>query len=138
MCDEDLGISNLPEFKIFLNNNTPIYRRLRHFPLPVAREIEQQGEKIERMGVIEESESLWNSPVVPIRKTDGSLRLCVDYRKLNERTVNDRFPMCVMSESVYSKHRMKIFTKLDLVRGYYQVPIEEDSRLSKNIINSEA
>ena len=111
-----------------MTDDTPIYQRPRHFPSPVAQEIEEQCEELQRMGVLEESESPWNSQIVPIRKPDGRLRLCIDYRKVNERTVKDRFPMCVVSECVYSMFGMKVFTKMDLVRGYYQMPVEEDSR----------
>ena len=126
--DEDFGTAQLPEFKILLTDDTPIYQRPRHFPPPVAREIEEQCEELERVGVIEPSESAWNSPIVPIRKPDGRLRMCIDYRKVNDVTVKDRFPMRVVSECVYSMYGMKVFTKLDLVRGYYQMPVAEESR----------
>ena len=126
--DEDFVTARLPEFKIVLTDDTPIYQRPRHFPLPVAREIEEQCEELEKLGVLEESMSPWNSPIVPVRKPDGRLRMCIDYRKLNERTVKDRFPMCVVSECVYSMYGMRVFTKMDLVRGYYQMPVEESSR----------
>ena len=126
--DEDLGNSRLPEFKIVLREDTPIYQRPRHFPPPVISEIEEQCEELERVGVIEPSESEWNSPIVPVRKPDGKLRMCIDYRRVNEVTVKDRFPMRVVSECVYSMNGMKVFTKMDLVRGYYQMPIAEESR----------
>ena len=126
--DDDLEPSGLPEFRIILEDPTPIYQRPRHFSQPITEEIERQCEELERAGVLEPSESPWNSPIVPVRKPDGSLRLCVDYRKVNEKTVKDRFPMCLISDCVYGMHGMKLFTKMDLVRGYYQMPIEEGSR----------
>ena len=126
--DEDIGHSKLPEFKIILRDETPIYQRPRHFPPPITSEIEAQCEELERVGVIEPSESEWNSPIVPVRKPDGKLRMCIDYRRVNEVTVKDRFPMRVISECVYSMNGMKVFTKMDLVRGYYQMPIAEESR----------
>ena len=73
--------------------------------------------------MIKESNSPWNSPLVPIRKPDGSLRICIDYRKVNAVTVKARLPMNVVADSVYSMHGKKIFTKLDLLRGYYQMPV---------------
>ena len=84
--DEDMGTSKLPEFRIVLTDDTPIYQRPRHFPPPVAREIEEQCEELERVGVIEPSESAWNSPIVPVRKPDGKLRMCIDHRRVNEVT----------------------------------------------------
>src|SRR5215469_10449189 len=126
--EEDLGATQLPFFSIELNDSTPIYQRPRYFPAPIISEIEEQCERLEEIGVIEESNSLWNSPVVPIRKPDGTLRICIDYRKVNAATVKARLPMNVVADSVYRMHGMKIFTKLDLLRGYYQMGIEESSR----------
>src|SRR5215469_487985 len=126
--EEDLGATQLPSFSIDLIDETPIYQRPRYFPAPIVAEIKQQCEKLEAMNVIEESNSPWNSPIVPIRKPDGSLRICVDYRKVNAVTVKARLPMNVVTDSVYSMHGKKIFTKLDLLRGYYQMPVEESSR----------
>ncbi|XP_068223947.1 uncharacterized protein [Palaemon carinicauda] len=71
--DDDFGGSKLPEFKIILSDDTPIYQRPRHFSPPIAREIEEQCQELEYMGVIERSESSWNSPIVPVRKPDVSL-----------------------------------------------------------------
>jgi len=126
--EEDLGATRLPAFSIELSQQSPIYQRPRYFPAPISREIEEQCERLEQMGVIEESESPWNSPIVPIRKPDGTLRICVDYRRVNDVTIKARFPMNLVSDSVYRMHGMKVFTKLDLLRGYYQMEVEEGSR----------
>ena len=69
--DEDFVTSNFPEFKIMLTNDTSIYQHPRHFPLPVARDIEEQCEELEKLGILEESMSPWNSPIAPVRKPDG-------------------------------------------------------------------
>ena len=79
----DIGVSRLPPFKIELSKNTPIYQKPRHFPPPVTEEIEKQCQDLYRLDLIEESESPWNSPIVPVRKPDGTLRICIDYRKVN-------------------------------------------------------
>ena len=98
--DEDFGTSKLPEFKIVLSDDTPIYQRPRHFPSPVANEIEEQCEELERIGVIEPSESAWNSPIVPVRKPDGRLRMCIDYRKVNQVTVKYIYYACLLCQNV--------------------------------------
>ena len=126
--EEDLGATRFPAFSIELSQQSPIYQRPRYFPAPISREIEEQCERLEQMGVIEESESPWNSPIVPIRKPDGTLRICVDYRRVNDVTIKARFPMNLVADSVYRMHGMKVFTKLDLLRGYYQMEVEEGSR----------
>ena len=126
--NDDFRISSLPSFKIVLKDETPICQRTRHFSKPIEDEIERQCEELEKMQIIEESESPWNTPLVPIRKPDGTLRICLDYRKLNEVTIKNKFPMRLISDLVYNMHGMKVFTKLDLVRGYYQMPLDEESR----------
>src|SRR5215469_13235754 len=88
--EEDLGETSLPAFSIELSDSTPIYHRSRYFPLPVSQEIEEQCEQLENIGVIEESDSPWNSPLAPIRKPDGSLWIYIDYRKINDVTVKAR------------------------------------------------
>ena len=65
---------------------------------------------------------------MPVRKKDGSVRLCVDYRRLNMVTKPDRFPLPNLNDAVFGLRGMRYFTSLDLVRGYYQVPLDEESR----------
>ena len=72
--------------------------------------------------------SPWSSPVVPVTKKNSALRLCIDYRQVNEVTKPDRHPLPNLNDSVYSLHGMQYFSSLDLVRGCYQLPIAEDSR----------
>ena len=96
----DIGVSNLPPFKIELSDNIPIYQKPRHFPPPVTEEIENHCQDLYRLDLIEETESPWNSPIVPVRKPDGTLRICIDYRKVNEKTIKNRFPMKLISDCV--------------------------------------
>lgn len=124
----DVSASSLPAHKIELLNNTPIYQRPRRFPAPIAEEIERQCQGLMNLGVIEASASPWSSPVVPIRKKDGSLRLCVDYRALNRVTKPDKFPMPNLTDSIFGLCGVRYFTKLDLIRGYYQMPLEPESK----------
>ena len=128
MNDFDIGRIDATPHRIQLYNETPIYQRPRRFAAPIAEEIEKQCNELEQLGIIEESSSPWSAPVVPITKKDGSLRLCVDYRALNRATIPDKFPIPNIVDSVFGLHGVKYFTKLDLVRGYYQVPLHEDSK----------
>ena len=126
--DEDVGQAAVTEHHIELDDYTPIRQRPRRFPEPVVEAIESQCRELQALDIIAPSKSPWSSPVVPIRKKDGSMRLCVDYRKLNAVTKADRFPMPNMTDLVFSQHGMKFFTSLDLVRGYYQVPLADSSQ----------
>ena len=126
--DTDIGKAKVTPHKIVLTNNTPIWQKPRRFSDPVNDEIERQCKELESMDIIEKSNSPWSSPIVPIRKYDGSLRLCIDYRKVNAVTRPEKFPMPNLYDSIYSAHNIKYFTKIDLVKGYYQIPIDEESR----------
>ena len=122
--DEDIGCAGLTKHRIELYDATPIRQKPRRFPAPVTEEIERQCGELMEQGIIQYSRSPWSSPVVPIRKKDGTLRLCIDYRKLNRVTKSDRFPMPSMTDLVFSLHGAQHFTTLDLVKGYYQVPLD--------------
>ena len=74
---------------------------------------------MEAAGVIRQSNSSWASPLH--QKPEGSWRPCGDYRILNTQTVPDRYPLPNVTDFTAHLHRCKIFTKLDLTKGYYQV-----------------
>lgn len=126
--DADIGKAKVVPHHIDLTENTPIWQKPRIFAEPVNREIEEQCNELLVQDILEHSDSNWSSPVVPVRKTDGTLRLCIDYRKVNQITKGQQFPMPNISNSIYKGHNVQYFTKLDLVRGYYQVPLDEASR----------
>jgi transposase InsO family protein len=91
---------------------------------PRAREAEsKEVERMLKAGVIEPAASEWASPVVLVPKSDGSMRFCVDYRKLNAITVRDTYPLPRMDECIDSLGEAQMFTTLDCNSGYWQVPV---------------
>ncbi|KYO29087.1 hypothetical protein Y1Q_0009888 [Alligator mississippiensis] len=74
-------------------------------------------------GVIQPSRSPWRSPLVPVPKPDGSLRLSMDYRHLNEVAIFDAFPMPHVAELVEYIGNAHYITTLDLTKGYWQIPV---------------
>ncbi len=80
-------------------------------------------------GVIQNSRSPWNSPLFLVPKKDGSFRPVIDFQKVNEVTEDDRYPLPVLSDLLMSLGQgNQIFSSLDLLSGYWQVPLAPESR----------
>ena len=79
-------------------------------------------------GIIEHSSSDWASPLVIVRKKDSSLRLCVDYRRLNSHSKMDAYPIPRVDDLIDRVSRAPYITTLDLTKGYWQVPVAVDDR----------
>jgi hypothetical protein len=82
-------------------------------------------EEMLKQGVIESSQSPWASPVVLVKKKDGTKRFCVDYRKLNKVTKRDSYPLPRVDMTLDAIGGSSWFSTLDLKSGYWQVKMEE-------------
>ena len=92
------------------------------------QEIARQLKKMQDVGVVQPSKSPWASPVVLVRKKDGSHRFCVDYRELNSVTKADNFPLPRIEDNLEQLGQSKYFSTLDLSVGYWQIRMKADSR----------
>ena len=90
--------------------------------------VRSEVEELVELGIVVPSTSPWASPVVPVPKKDGTVRVCIDYRKLNEVTVADPYYMTTMEEIVERIGAAKVMSKLDLAKGFYQVEVDPNSR----------
>jgi hypothetical protein len=99
----------------------PVNARPYHYSPQHKIEIEDQVQKLLQAGLITHSHSPFASPVLLVKKKDGSWRFCIDYRKLNDITIKNRFPMPVIEEILDELAGAQFFTKLDMRSGYHQV-----------------
>ncbi|GFX81281.1 retrovirus-related Pol polyprotein from transposon 297 [Trichonephila clavipes] len=116
------------KMKIILSDENPIAQRSRRLSLPEKREVEKQIDQWLEQGIIRESCSDFSSPVVVCKKKDGTMRLCIDYRKLNKKIVKDRYPLPIIEEVLDKLGNGKIFTTLDLKNAFFHVDVDEASR----------
>ncbi len=101
----------------------PIYYAPYRIPTAWQHKVRQEIQQMLDEGIITPSTSAWTSPVVPVKKKGGSLRLCVDYRKLNSVMQEDRYHMPRVDETLEKLGRASYISTLDLTQGYYQVPV---------------
>ena len=123
----DLGRTNLVKHKIELTDYTPIKDRYRRIPPHQYEEVRKHLKEMLDVGAIRRSNSPWASPAVLVRKKDGSLRFCIDLRKLNARTIKDAYSLPRIEDALDSLNGACIFTSLDLKSGYWQVELDESS-----------
>ena len=124
----DLGCTELVRHEIHTGDAKPIRQPPRRLPLARREEAENILSEMREQGVIEPSASAWSSPVVLVRKKDGSTQFCIDYRRLNDVTTKDSYPLPRIDDTIDSLAGANWFSTLDLKSGYWQVQLSEEAR----------
>ena len=120
----DLGRTNVVKHTINTGDAAPVKQNPRRLPLSKREVVKDEVFKMLQQGIIEPSQSAWSSPIVLVQKKDGSTRFCVDYRKLNNLTLKDSYPLPRIDESLDTLRGAKWFSTLDLQSGYFQVEMD--------------
>ena len=110
---DQLGRTSLVQHVIDTGDAMPIKQRPYRASPDVKKEIDRQVDEVLENGIIQESVSPWSSPVVLVKKKDGSYRFCVDFRKLNKVTKLDSFPMPLVADALDSLAGTSLFSCLD-------------------------
>ena len=119
------GTTNLAEHKIEMVTDDPV--RVKPYPIPYSlrEELKQDIEQMLDMGVIRKSDSPYSSPIVIVRKKDGSNRICIDFRRVNKLSRFDSEPM-IRPQDIFSRiSQDKYYSKFDMTKGYWQIPMRK-------------
>ena len=125
--DLDIGRTDI-EHHIELSNNQPFKSRAYRIPVSQVKIVDEHVTEMLASGVIKPSSSNYSSPIVLVKKSDGSIRFCVDYRKLNSLTLKDHYPVPLIEERIASVIGSTVFSDLDLTSGYWQFALTESSQ----------
>lgn len=125
---DDLGCTGMVKHHIRTADALPIRQRPRRLPHALREEANRAVEEMRKHGVIEPSSSPWSSPVVLVKKPDGSTRFCVDYRRLNSVTHKDSYPLPRIDEMLEALSGSQWFSTLDLKSGYWQVELADEDK----------
>ena len=122
------GRTNVCRLRINTGEAAPRASHPYRIPDKLKEGVRQEVMKLVELGIAVPSVSPWASPVVPVPKPDGSVRVCVDYRKVNEITEGDPYYMATLEEILERVGNSMVMSKLDLAKGFYQVEVEPQSR----------
>ena len=127
--DTDVGCTDLVRHSIPTQEGVaPIKQPPRRLGAEKDAEVERQVQELVEKGMVEPADSAWSSPVVLVRKRCGAYRLCCDFRRLNQVTRQDAYPLPRIDDSLDALSGAVYFSTLDLISGYWQVPLDEDAQ----------
>ena len=124
--DDDIGLCNDIPHRIYTKDDVPVKMPHRRVPPHHWQEVRDYLQQCLDKGIIRESSSPYAAPIVLVRKKDGKLRLCVDYRALNAKTHKDAYPLPRIEEALEALRGARFFCSLDLAHGFHQIPVADE------------
>ena len=124
----ELGCYGMVRHTIDTGDMPPLKQQPYRTPVVKREKVAQLIREMQEQGIVQPSSSAWASPVVLVPKKDSSSRFCVDYRRLNNITKKDVYPLPRIDDILDTLGQAKYFTTLDLASGYWQVELEPNSR----------
>jgi hypothetical protein len=121
-------VTNLIEHRIQLTRTEPVRCKMYPVPYKLQETIDKEIKDMESMNIIERSEAAYSSPLVIVKKSDGSNRVCVNFKNLNSITVFDPEPMMSADDIFPKLAGSQYYSKFDFSKGYWQIPMAEDSK----------
>ena len=126
--DEHLGHTTILTHKINTGNSTPTKQHPRRLPSAHREKSERQITEMLEKGIIRESTSPWPSPIILVKKKDGEMRVCIDYRKLNSVTIGHAHALPRVDDILDSLGNAQYFSTLDLKSAYWQISVDQQDR----------
>lgn len=128
LSDWDVGLAKGVEHHIRLRDENPFRERSRRLAPADLEDVRRHLKNLMAAGIVKESRSPYASPIVVARKKNGDVRMCVDYRTLNSRTIPDQYVTPRVEDALDCLVGSKWFSVLDLRSGYYQIPMAEEDK----------
>ncbi|GBN50500.1 Retrovirus-related Pol polyprotein from transposon 297, partial [Araneus ventricosus] len=125
------------ELNILVKSNEPISHQPRRLPFSEKKIVQTQVAEWLEQGIVEPCSSEYSSPVVIVRKKDGTPRVCIDYRKLNKVVVKDRFPLPLIEDILDRLQGSRVFSTIDLKNAFFHVDVNKDSRKYTSFVTHE-
>ena len=123
----DIGRTDRIFHVIDTGDSPPIKQRFRRLPVHRQEHVEKLVDEMLQGGYVRPSNSPWASPIVLVKKKDGSTRFCVDYRQVNLKSRKDAYPLPRMDDALELLHGAQYFSTIDLASGYWQIEMEKSS-----------
>ena len=126
--DDDLGRTELVYHKIDTGDAQPVRQPARRLPFHQKEEVRHLLDDMLSRDIVEPSQGPWSSPIVLVKKKDGSTRFCIDFRKVNDLTRKDAQPLPRIDDTLDTMGEACYFSTLDLASGYWQVALDPNDK----------